>query len=180
MSGKFFLIGTVNALVDARSPERKTASTPSVFHFSMKLVSCAWAAVKSPEVPTSSTAVVPRSMPAFFNSGTIVPLTTADSVESPSTATVLPSSVPCFWMSLMRIDADPSGTDPGVTIRPAGDLSMIACVRLNVISTRFSCLATHVCASPEKSTNVPTTPKTSSSCVNAVHSWRMPAEPSGE
>ena len=43
---------------------------------------------------------------------------------------------------------------------------MIACVRSNVTSTRFCCFAMQVCASPEKSMNVPITANTLSSWAN--------------
>ena len=103
----------------------------------------------------------------------MVPFTTLVSLVSPNTATVLPSSVFSFCSSWMRIVAERSGMSPAVTMRPGGALSIIAWVRLNVISTRCCWLAMHACASPEKSMNVPTTANTWSSCANDVHSGRM-------
>ena len=45
------------------------AFTPSVFHRSMKLSSCACAAVVSVAPPASSTAVVPVFTPMSFSAG---------------------------------------------------------------------------------------------------------------
>ena len=71
----------------------KTMSTPSLFHFSMKLSSCACAAVVSVPVMLRM-AVEPVLALAFFSAGTITLFTRLSLFLSPRTATVLPLSLP--------------------------------------------------------------------------------------
>ena len=121
-----------------------TVSTPSVFHFSMKLSSWLSAWVVSRPWMLSSPVVPSVDADGFFRPGTIVFFTIADDLVWPSTATFLPSSV---FSLLQQLDENPSprvaGCSPGVTRRPGGALSIIAWSRSNVRSTRLCCLVTH-------------------------------------
>ena len=77
--------------------------TPSVFHFSVKLASCAAAAVVSaPEIVRI--AVEPRFTPICFRPGTSTLFTDFAVVASPSTATFLPSRV-CWRASSSSVIA---------------------------------------------------------------------------
>ena len=118
-------------------PDMKIAFTPCVFHFSMKLSSCDWACVVSPPLLIDKIAVEPVFTPSFFRPGSMEFVITAFTLVSPSTATVLPSSVPCFLSRSSRMPTDRSGMLPGVTMYPGGERSMIACVRSNVTRSRF-------------------------------------------
>ena len=160
-------------------PSTKTVSTCSVFHFSMKLSSWAWAAEVSEPV-TFRMAVLPIATPSFWRPGTTLPVTTLWLSCSPSTPTLWPSRVCWAWSNENNTASTRSGVDPGRMIRPGGDWFMIAWVSWNVMRTVLWSLARHVCASPVKSTNVPKTANTLSSSVNDVHRVSTCALPMGQ
>ena len=87
--------------------------TPSLFHFSMKLSSCACAAVVSVPVMVRM-AVDPAFALAFLNAGTTTSFTRLSLFLSPMTATVLPLSRP-VWARRLTSDRPP----PAPWWRPA-------------------------------------------------------------
>ena len=109
-----------NCFAEPRSPERNTVSTCSVFHLSMKLSSCACAAVVSPR----GADVEDRGRARASRRPSSARARSCRSRRSPrwcrrAPRPSCPSSVLSFFSSWIRIDADRSGMLPGVTMSPA-------------------------------------------------------------
>ncbi len=117
------LIDSANCFAETLLPARKTMFTPSVFHFSMKLSTWAWAAVVSVPVMLRM-AVEPVLALAFLSAGTITSFTRLSLFLSPTTATVLPLSLPVLAIRLMSAAATCSLVRSGVSISPAGEASI--------------------------------------------------------
>ena len=75
---------------------------------------------------------MPVATPIFLIAGSTTAFTAGSEVCCASTATFLPSSVPCFFSSWNSTASERSGVVPGKTIRPGGTCLSMSCVTWKV------------------------------------------------